>query len=284
MPEVVQFHVDQGKNVGLIPASIGTSALDVDQGDPADLFDHHPARVVLPSRRRNGRHGYYDDGQRRGNEKWAAYGCAGEVRSAKGFLVLYDNAIERLAAALDVPGRFPFPADLFEAAGMELPVLYAPIEQGPAIVAGRPKVLPMLETIREPGRNNALFDVVRWWTYAQDRGQSMQAWYERVTAYTLHNNERFPVPLERWEGCKVAYNVATWTWCGGGPADHSPAAQSRRGVKSGQVRRAATRKRDAAIVADRAAGMSYGQLAAKYELTKRAVHYIVHRDAPLLEG
>ncbi len=30
--------------------------------------------------------------------------------------------------------------------------------------------------------------------------------------------------------------------------------------------------------------MSYGQLAAKYELTKRAVHYIVHRDAPLLEG
>ena len=42
---------------------------------------------------------------------------------------------------------------------MELPVLYAPIEQGPAIVAGRPKVLPMLETIREPGRNNALVDV-----------------------------------------------------------------------------------------------------------------------------
>ncbi len=224
LPEVVQFHVDHGKNIGLIPASIGTSALDVDQGDPADLFEHYPARVVLPSRRRSGRHGYYDD------------------RSAKGFLVLYDNAIERLATALDAPGLFPFPVDLFEAAGVELPAQYAPIEQGPAIVAGRPKVLPLLETIREPGRNNALFDVVRWWTYAQDRGQSLQAWYERVTAYALHNNERFPVPLEQWEACKVAYNVATWTWSGGGPADHSPAAQSRRGVKSGKVRRAATRQ------------------------------------------
>ena len=196
--------------------------------------------------------------------------------------MLHNNSIERLATALDVPGRFPFPGDLFEAAGMELPVQYAPIEQGPAIVAGRPKVLPMLETIHEPGRNNALFDVVRWRTYAQDRGQSLEAWYERVTAYALHNNERFPVPLERWEACKVAYNVATWTWSGGGPADHSPAAQSRRGVKSGKVRRAATRERDAAIVADRAGGMTQRLIAAKHGLSAPTVHYILNRDAPLL--
>ena len=35
-------------------------------------------------------------------------------------------------------GFFPFPADLFEAVGVRLGVLYAPVEQGPAIVARRP--------------------------------------------------------------------------------------------------------------------------------------------------
>ena len=83
-------------------------------------------------------------------------------------------------------GRFPFP-DLFTAVGEILPVQYAPIEQGPAVSATRPRVVPMLETIREPGRNNALFDVNRWWAYSQDRGRDLQAWLRRV-------NDQCPPP------------------------------------------------------------------------------------------
>ena len=238
--------------------------------------------MVLPSRKAGGRHGYYDDDQARGNPKWEALGAAGEVRSAKGFLVLYGNAPERLATALTKPGRYPFPDSLFDAAGIRLGVQYAPIEQGPAIVAGRPAILPMLEVQREPGRNSALFDVLRWWAYAQDRGADLDRWYETVTAYATTNNGRFPDPLEAPEVRKLAYNVGSWTWSGHGAFDHSPTAQRRRGLKLGRMRRAATAERDGAIVQDRAAGMPLRAIARKHGIEAATVHYIVKRDAPLL--
>ena len=159
---------------------------------------------------------------------------------------------------------------------------YAPIEQGPAIVAGRPAILPMLEVQREPGRNSALFDVVRWWAYGQDRGADLDRWYETVTAYAETNNGRFPDPLEAPEVRKLAYNVGSWTWSGHGAVDHSPAAQRRRGVKSGKVRRAAVAERDRAIVQDRAAGMTQRAIAARHGLSHRAVNHVLRRDAPLL--
>ena len=280
---VVEHHAEGGRSIGLVPASIGTSALDVDRGDPGPLFELHPARAVVPSRKAGRKHGYYDDDDDRGNGKWAALGASGEVRSARGFLVLYGNAPERLATALERPGRFPpFPADLFEAVGVRLGVLYAPVEQGPAIVAKRPRVLPMLEVIAEGARNASLFDVLRWWSYAQDRGAVLAHWYDEVRDHALQHNERFPAPLPAWEVRKVAYNVASWTWSGHGAIDHSPAAQRRRGVKSGKVRRAAVADRDRQIVQDRAAGMSYRAIAAKHGLFVRSVQHVLNRDAPLL--
>ena len=291
--EVVEHHADHGRSIGIVPASIGTSALDVDHGDPAELFTLHPARAVVPSRRAGGRHGYYDDEHGRGNHKWEALGAGGEVRSARGFLVLYGNAPERLATALTRPGRYPFPDSLFEAAGMVLPVQYAPIEQGPAIVAGRPKVLPMLEVIREGARNTSLFDVVRWWAYSEDRGAVLADWCAAVLDYALRHNERFPLPLPERphakdgplpaeEVRKLAYNVATWTWSGHGAVDHSPTAQRRRAIKLGKLRRAAVADRDHAILQDRAEGMSLRALARKHGLSLCAVQHVLKRDAPLL--
>ena len=280
--EVVEHHAEHGRSIGLVPASIGTSALDVDSGNPDELFAQWPARVVLPSRRTGRQHGYYDDTEARGNPKWEALGAAGEVRSGRGFLVLYRDAPARLATALQRPGRFPFPDSLFDAVGVRLGVQRAPSEQGPAIVAGRPAILPMLEVQREPGRNSALFDVVRWWAYSQDRGRDLGRWYATVTAYATTNNGRFPDPLEAPEVRKLAYCVAAWTWSGHGAFNHSPEAQRRRALKLGRMRRAATAKRDGAIVQNRAIGMSYRAIARKHKLTGRAVHYIVHRDAPLL--
>ena len=40
--EVVEHHADHGRSIGIVPASIGTSALDVDHGDPGELFAQWP--------------------------------------------------------------------------------------------------------------------------------------------------------------------------------------------------------------------------------------------------
>ena len=280
--EVVEHHAGQGGQIGIVPASVGSSALDIDHGDPAELFGEYPPRLVVPSRKQGHHHGYYDDDQGRRNLSWAALGCRGQVRSGRGYLILYRDAPERLATALTRPGRYPFPDSLFEAAGVPLPIHHAPVEQGPAIAAKRPRQLPMLETVYEGERNDSLFSVTRWWAYSQDRGTSLQRWYDAVRGYALLQNERFPDPLPPQEAGAIAYKVASWTWCGHGAFDHSPAAQRRRGVKLGRMRRAATAERDAAIMADRIEGMTERQIAARHGLTQQGVHYVLHRDAPLL--
>ena len=135
-----------------------------------------------------------------------------------------------------------------------------------------------------PGRNLALFDTVRWWAYAQNRGVELERWIGRVRAYTLHNNQRFPEPLLEDEAVSLGYGVSTWTWSGGGPVDHSPEAQRRRGVKSGKVRRAAVAPRDGAIIAARAVGMSLRAIASKHGLKLGRVQHVLRRAAPRLAG
>ena len=80
-PDVVAAH---NGRVGLIPHSIGATALDVYFGDPSNL---PKPWVGCRSRRPGGVHLYYGDDQARGNQNWQAAGCSGEVRSAKGYLI-----------------------------------------------------------------------------------------------------------------------------------------------------------------------------------------------------
>ena len=63
-------------NVGLIPFSVGTSALDVDKGEPTQLSMFHQPLVIVPSQRPGGEHFYYRDDTPRGNQQWSAFGCA----------------------------------------------------------------------------------------------------------------------------------------------------------------------------------------------------------------
>ena len=281
--EVAQVHPGR---LGLVPASIGTSALDVDHGDPCELLAHHPAWAVLASRRRGGRHLYYRDDRPRRNSKWSRYGCTGELRSGKGYLVLWHDGAERLAEEIQAHhdgGRFP--ADLFEAAGVELPTLYAPRERGPAVTAPGAVVLPMLEVIGEnEGRNVALFEVVRFWAYRQERGDDPERWADRVREYATAQNQRFPVPLPADEIRRIAWNVASWTWSGGGARDHSPAAQRRRGVKSGQARREEKADRDRAILRDHLDGYSQRAIAKRHGVSRNAVRNVLRRDAPLFSA
>ena len=167
--ELVRDHVTGGGNLGIVPQSIGTSALDVDYGDPAELLSAHPARVAVPSRRRGGLHIYYDHDESVEQRDWTAYGCGGEARSKQGgYLVLYHDACQRLAEAIDRPGAFSFPADLWVAVGEMLPTVYAPLDGGapPRPVADYEPAI--LENIAIGGRHPALYDLVRHKAYQHD--------------------------------------------------------------------------------------------------------------------
>ena len=284
--DLVLAHTEE---LGLIPASVGTSALDVDTGEIGTLVVEWPPLTLCPTPR--GHHAYYHDDEGRGNRIFESHGCRGHIRSAKGYLRLYPSGPERLAHALATTdaGVGRFPRDLFELHGLEMPEQPAPARapgtMGPFDARARAFAL---EEIHPGARNCALFDVVRFWAYEETRGQDLAAWNARVLAYALAQNGRFPVPLPGDEVGWTAYSISTWCWAGGGKRDHSTEAQRRRILKRWHSDAmpstlSAIRERDAAIVrAVRMDGRSMRNVANQHALSARAIHYIVHRDAPLL--
>ena len=244
-------HLDSERGpLGVIPASLRSTALDVDTGDPIHLFGEYPPWAAIPSRR--GMHGYFDDSHSRGNSTWSSHGCSGDVRSGRGFLVLHMDGPERLADALDrrVFGEHRLPRDLFELSG------YAPVlrDSTPHVdVARQPSIsAPLtinLELTRVGHRNISLFNQVRMWAYVQSKPRTVEDWSATILRYGSEQNRRFRDPLLPDEVDLLAWNVASWTWDGGGPLDHGIMAQTRRGIASGKVRRFATYDRDRFIVA-----------------------------------
>jgi len=297
-------------NIGLMPASIGTSALDVDQGDPRELLAHHPCWATLPSRRRDGRHLYYRDDRARGNDKWEAYGCRGEVRSGRGFLVLWDNGAERLAAAVRRgPAGVLFPGDLplFEAAGIVLPKQLPPDATRRQLQVQPARRLVELAAVAIGDRNQAVFDVTRWWAYPQwcewvdsHALADVAGWHALVLERAQRFNQQLRVPIGKHPGDdpreleKTAYSISTWIASGGGPADHDPVRwrkrQAARGRKGGLVRRGIlygqdnqlrgdVYYRDRGIIAARAAGFSQRAIAERYGVSRGCVEHVLRRHA-----
>ena len=227
--------------LGLIPYSIGTSALDVDIGDWRKL---PRSWVSCATRRKGGRHLYYHDGEPRRNQAWEADDCAGEVRGANGYLILWKDAANRLAAGIVGPHQrslFPFPVELIQEY----------IEPGRLIRFPERPLNPSrsldLERVQVGARNDSLFDVVRKRAYREltdyrKDGGNLGGWLKLVYVFTDDNNRRFPVPLKRADVRSVAYSVATWVWSWG--YDHSPEKQAARaregGLAAGVRRRAGT--------------------------------------------
>ena len=279
--------------LGLQPWSISTSALDVDAGDPGELMQAWPPMAILDSRRADGKHLYYSDTEGRGNGHFKVYGCAGEIRSAKGYLILWHDGAGRLADALHDPiaRSKRWPSDLFELAGLPAVTLpgavkkpayrYKPSDQSRHSWAAAAAALE-LETIKRGLRNVTLFDAVRFWAYSIPRGQYLDAWTRRVQVHALEQNRRFPQPLEGLEVIRTAYSISTWCWSGGGSRwhfDHSSPAQRRRGIKSGRIRRARNTERDGAIVAAVRAGQSIKAAAREWGLARSTVQHIMGRGA-----
>ena len=246
--------------LGLKPWSVGTTGLDVDLGDPSLLLEDHPAMAVLASKRPGGRHLYYHDTKGRGNGSFSVLGCSGEIRSAKGYLILWHDGAEILADALTDPiaRARGCPVDLFEAAGepaVTLPAAakvptYRPSAQSRAAWKAAAEAVD-LERVQRGARNLRLFDAIRFWTYSINKGLDVHDFMRRVRVRGLECNRRLPVPLPAHEVVVMALSVSTWCWSGGGARwhfDHSREVQRRRGIKSGQVRRARVADRDRAII------------------------------------
>ena len=210
--DVAALHRAEDGPVGIVPWSLHSTALDVDHGDPRALFEQFAAWADLPSRR--GRHAYYDDDEPRANTTWAALGCRGDIRGAKGYLVLHADGCERLAEALDhrVPGTRPFPRDLFDLGLGDPAVASAPVptRRDPLPVRAGAVVDLQLDRVWPGARHTAHFNQVRWWAYAQTRGNDLRAWLVRVESYALRQNERFPVPVPEVDARATARSVATF--------------------------------------------------------------------------
>ena len=278
--------IAHGSQVGLIPISIQTSALDVDFGDIGELVKMAPPLATLKSPR--GHHCYYRDGVPRGNARWKMCGCRGEVRSAKGYLRLYEGGAETLACAMRIQpeGDGQWPQNLFEMAGVDLPLQMPPVSEagflGAASTAMEARTRWDLRKVHVGCRNLALFDELRFWAYVEPRGGSVQLWHAKVHRRAFELAALLQEPLPDREVRQTAYSVSSWVWAGGGPIDHSGPAQSRRGVKSGKVRREQVRERDAAVlglvldeyVTYREAGRASG-------VSKSQIGRIVHRDAQI---
>ena len=172
-------------------------------------------------------------------------------------------------------GEHRLPRDLFELAG------YAPVlrETQPrsraADIAPQPAVAaPItinLELTRIGHRNISLFNVVRTWAYVQPKPRTIEAWAATVLKYGREQNRRFRDPLLPDEVGMLSWNVASWTWNGGGAIDHGIMAQSRRGLVSAAVRRYRTYDRDRFIVARLDAGDRQAEVARAFGVSQATV-------------
>ena len=155
-------------DLGIVPWSLGSTALDVDRGEPVQLCLFHPPLVVLSSGQDGRCHLYYRDTEPRRNGNWDALGCGGQIRGANGFLRLWhpQSSVNLLFALAHNPNPCMFPADLFQAPATKK---YRP-PADPGEPFTRQVALPAIDLGEvEPGnRNNSLFDVVRFRAYAAD--------------------------------------------------------------------------------------------------------------------
>lgn len=277
-------------NIGIIPFSVGTSALDVDRGEPHQLSLLHPPLVILKSQRPGGEHFYYRDDTPRGNQRWSAFGCSGEVRSAKGYLILHRDAPVLLAHALaNDKAECLFPAGLLDYVELVdvdrlgevlLDDLDAPgSDQLRLLTPGA----PILERVQKGRRNISLFDAVRFWAYQAARGYtSYDDWLRAVEIRTLAENRRFPEPLTKRHALSTGYSIAVWTWTtyrSGYGRGWTMEQQRRGGENKARRVRYDNRERDVEIVRRWEAGESLKGLGRAFGLTLQGARRIIRRDA-----
>ena len=171
----VKQHIDQGGLLGVVPASLGKTVLDVDRGDPIPLLACHTPWAVCPSLRPGRLHLWYTDSQPRPATPWryAEGGAGGELISQHPYVILWGESLQALADALtegDLPGQAHF--------DQVAPALTFTADQGKGRSSGpsgrnrRPTIYHNFRELAfvNPGeRNDALYDVLGVWARDQLR-------------------------------------------------------------------------------------------------------------------
>jgi len=245
---------------------------------------------ALNSSRVYGRYLYYSDTKSPGNGHFEVYGCTGEIRSAKGYLILHHDAPVLLAHALandKAECLFPAglldyvePADVDQLGEVLLDDLDAPgSDQLRLLTPGA----PILERVQKGRRNISLFDAVRFWAYQAARGYaSYDDWVRAVEIRTLAENRRFPEPLTERHALSTGYSVAVWTWTTyrSGYGRSWTMEQRRRGGENRARRvRYDNRERDVEIVRRWESGDSLRLIARAVGITEGGVRWVLRRGA-----
>lgn len=107
----LQYHVDEGGNGGVVPASadwregVRLAVLDVDRGDPAALTGAYPP-VALAETRRGSHAWYLSDDPPAVNATWSGPGgTGGDYRGVNGYAALHGDELAVVDAGLSRIGR-----------------------------------------------------------------------------------------------------------------------------------------------------------------------------------
>lgn len=261
-----------GNQIGIMPASIGTIALDGDhvpsKASWSAMRDRYQAIVDVPSRQADRRHMYVLHPKKRENGHFRAFGVRGQIRSANGYMILWGKAVVQLADAMKLVdsrwekkrGRPDFFDEEAIKSGAQVitkaskkkqdktrpPKGYRRKQGG----LGDPDPKKLART-KVGARNETLFHTLRHWAYRQRRGKDELEWNERVEKMATWIAGHFETPLDPREIMATAASVANFCWTkldeiaprhsnpDGSPI--SPEEQARRGKLSGQARRSKSR-------------------------------------------
>ena len=302
---ILRVHAARGGYFGLIPHSLGLSVLDWDDDDlgaAAAFTIEQPPALMLPTARFGHWHFYYEDFERRPNLVWEWDGkTRGDVRSGNGYVVLWHNGAEQVAALMN--GQLPswqqqaFPEHLLGAPA--IPILDG-IADAPQLVPDRslapdipfkshtmPLSLEAIDwgAIRPGSRNLTLFNGLRFLAYNSPVSlyPSRESWFAELRARAFEwaalmpDRRGFPDSEVR----TTADSVAAYTWRRRHAVRDNKRADSdvqrRRGVRSGEKRRWNERERNNQIRDMLERGMTKAAIARRVGLNVSQVRRLAAR-------
>ena len=296
---MLRVHAARGGYFGLIPYSLGLCVLDWDDDDlgaAAAFTIEQPPALMLPTASFGHWHFYYETFKPRPNAIFTWDGKErGDVRSAKGYVVLWGNAPQQLSALMN--GQLPswqqqaFPEHLIGAPAIPIldDIADAPqLAPDPSLAPDTPfksYTTPLsLESIDwgavKPGsRNLTLFNGLRFLAYNSPVSlyPSRESWFAELRARAFEwaalmpDRRGFPDSEVR----TTADSVAAYTWRRRHAVRDNKRADSdvqrRRGLRSGEKRRWNERKRNDQIRDMLERGMTKSAIARRTGLSRRQV-------------
>ena len=258
-------HLKSGNPIGIVPASVAHSVLDLDGGALLNLIEKYAPSFAIPSLNPDHYHLWYQDSESRPNSRFFVDDCTGDVRSGNGYVIIWD--IVSLYENLQQNNSSVFPEDIinnqtyFSVAGT--------ITSGVALEKWS-------EMVNGDGRNNALFRTVIDWGKNIEKAFNYDMWIKKVAEYAQRMNSNFKEPMSLRETGRIINSAGKWLWSYKGYSKfrHDKAAQRWHQYKQAASRRVKNRKRDQTILQLRVTGLTLREIAKEVGITFQRVSEI----------